>query len=316
MKKCSYCGAQVTEDSRFCGNCGKELTNAGVCPYCGASVKKGDGFCWNCGKSLGEAPGEVHGEAPGGNFNGDGRSKKYLPYLVVGGVIVLAVIVFFFSSNFKIVSKSKIKSDSLALVKDKAEAKMALQEIVSKTIDDKMYVISNLDDYFTAEYCENWREGDTGGEHGFWWAETDDSPSKLSVVEFDLISENEAKAKVRLTGYNYVGYFDVIIKKGKDVSWLIDKISITALLYDAWIEGHWVCDNGNNKMHYIFKENIVTTYYDDHKDVVRGFFVQDGDKLIVHTLGGSSHIRIDSENKSLHDYYSYYNYYKMYKVSE
>lgn len=32
-------------------------------------------------------------------------------------------------------------------------------------------------------------------------------------MEFDLISENEAKAKVRLTGYNYVGYFDVIIKK-------------------------------------------------------------------------------------------------------
>lgn len=54
MKKCSYCGAQIADDSRFCSECGKEITQANVCPHCGASVGEGDAFCRNCGKNLNE----------------------------------------------------------------------------------------------------------------------------------------------------------------------------------------------------------------------------------------------------------------------
>ena len=52
MKKCSYCGAQMNDDSLFCTECGKPIPQGCVCPHCGASMNEGDVFCQSCGQVL------------------------------------------------------------------------------------------------------------------------------------------------------------------------------------------------------------------------------------------------------------------------
>lgn len=53
MKKCSFCGAPLDEDSQFCANCGKKIEpQGGMCPQCGAEVEDGSAFCSRCGTKL------------------------------------------------------------------------------------------------------------------------------------------------------------------------------------------------------------------------------------------------------------------------
>ena len=88
MKLCPNCNAQIADDSRFCSECGKEITQANVCPHCGASVGEGDAFCQNCGKSLNEAPSSepitYEEEQSKSGF------KKCLPY-IIGAIILVAI---------------------------------------------------------------------------------------------------------------------------------------------------------------------------------------------------------------------------------
>jgi predicted amidophosphoribosyltransferase len=56
MKKCPYCGAELSDESLFCTECGKELSKNNMCPHCGASVNDGDVFCMECGKKIDEVP--------------------------------------------------------------------------------------------------------------------------------------------------------------------------------------------------------------------------------------------------------------------
>ena len=52
MKQCPYCNAQMADESKFCGECGKEYPQGNTCPHCGARVYDGDVFCENCGSNL------------------------------------------------------------------------------------------------------------------------------------------------------------------------------------------------------------------------------------------------------------------------
>ena len=56
MKKCPYCGAQISDDSLFCTECGKQIPLGSVCPHCGAGMNEGDVFCQSCGKKADESP--------------------------------------------------------------------------------------------------------------------------------------------------------------------------------------------------------------------------------------------------------------------
>lgn len=88
MRRCPNCGALIADDSRFCAECGKEVTQGNVCPHCGASVGEGDAFCQNCGKSLNENPSNepitYEEEQSKSGF------KKYLPY-IIGAIILVAI---------------------------------------------------------------------------------------------------------------------------------------------------------------------------------------------------------------------------------
>ena len=52
MKKCPFCGAELSDDSIFCTECGKEFPKGIVCPRCGASINEGVAFCSECGCKI------------------------------------------------------------------------------------------------------------------------------------------------------------------------------------------------------------------------------------------------------------------------
>ena len=91
MKQCPYCNAQMTDDSKFCGECGKEYPRGNVCPHCGAKVYDGDVYCENCGRNL------TDGSYANTNIISDiiqeereSSFKKFLPY-ILGFIALIAV---------------------------------------------------------------------------------------------------------------------------------------------------------------------------------------------------------------------------------
>ena len=53
MRKCSFCGAPLDDDSQFCTNCGKKVEPQGkMCPQCGAEIEDDAAFCSKCGMRL------------------------------------------------------------------------------------------------------------------------------------------------------------------------------------------------------------------------------------------------------------------------
>ena len=47
--KCPYCKAEISDDSQFCGNCGKKLPQEKKCVKCGKSLDVNCDFCPYCG---------------------------------------------------------------------------------------------------------------------------------------------------------------------------------------------------------------------------------------------------------------------------
>ena len=56
MKQCTFCGAQIPDDCRFCNKCGKPVPQGKICPNCGAGIADNDVFCSHCGKRLDKLP--------------------------------------------------------------------------------------------------------------------------------------------------------------------------------------------------------------------------------------------------------------------
>lgn len=52
--KCSKCGAEVPEGTKFCNECGAKIMKPGstACPKCGAEVPEGSKFCNDCGQKM------------------------------------------------------------------------------------------------------------------------------------------------------------------------------------------------------------------------------------------------------------------------
>jgi membrane protease subunit (stomatin/prohibitin family) len=54
--KCSKCGAEVAQGSKFCPECGGTMAPAAVkCSKCGAQINQGSKFCPECGAKQGES---------------------------------------------------------------------------------------------------------------------------------------------------------------------------------------------------------------------------------------------------------------------
>src|SRR5215470_10986881 len=57
---CSRCGARVTNDKRFCGDCGSPLP--WQCNACGSENPPGKRFCADCGAAQGAAVSSTSGQ--------------------------------------------------------------------------------------------------------------------------------------------------------------------------------------------------------------------------------------------------------------
>ncbi len=68
--KCPSCQAEQPAGTKFCGNCGGQLTQTTKCPKCGNAVDGSPKFCPNCGQSLsaGKCPKCQADLAPGAKF--------------------------------------------------------------------------------------------------------------------------------------------------------------------------------------------------------------------------------------------------------
>lgn len=146
MKKCSYCGAQIADDSRFCSECGKEITQANVCPHCGASVGEGDAFCQNCGRNLTDgsyANNSVINEQT--QEDEEEPRRNWIPY-ILGAIALLAVCGggwWFYNSSKTTDSKNDIAAtDTIAAVDTMAAE--AFEEVV-----DTMNIIPSDTVYFS-----------------------------------------------------------------------------------------------------------------------------------------------------------------------
>src|SRR5574344_36880 len=54
MEKCNKCGAELSDDCKFCPNCGSPIVHNSkcFCPNCGVEVQPDDVFCANCGAQI------------------------------------------------------------------------------------------------------------------------------------------------------------------------------------------------------------------------------------------------------------------------
>ena len=233
MRRCPNCGAQIADDSRFCSECGKEITQANVCPHCGASVGEGDAFCQNCGKSLNEAPSSEPityvEENPKSGF------KKYLPY-ILGGILLLGIIGYFNSKgsnggNNSLAADStaidSIVADNVATNEITLISKEQLESMLSHltgVLDTAAFIMS-----FTERYKEEFftacRNADENGQERprIWWSYSDSDPENCVVDKLEMTDANNAKAWVKMSSDFYDGLFELILNN-ENGEWRIDKI--------------------------------------------------------------------------------------------
>lgn len=90
-KQCPYCNAQIADNSKFCGECGKELPQENVCTHCGVTVNEGDIYCEECGRNLKDG---TYASAEYGEKSGIDYMKILLSSLIgiVIGLIILTIV--------------------------------------------------------------------------------------------------------------------------------------------------------------------------------------------------------------------------------
>jgi membrane protease subunit (stomatin/prohibitin family) len=76
--RCPNCKQDVPFGSKFCPNCGHNLSATVTCPKCGATVPADSKFCPNCGNQMGAAPAgeEAKPAGEGGEATGGEKGKE------------------------------------------------------------------------------------------------------------------------------------------------------------------------------------------------------------------------------------------------
>ena len=89
--KCPYCNAEISDDSLFCGSCGKKLPQQKECVRCGKIIDVNSDFCPYCGaKQNPSASAQIESEPPS-EVKRSVRTSKTVS-VIVGSILVLAVL--------------------------------------------------------------------------------------------------------------------------------------------------------------------------------------------------------------------------------
>ena len=163
MKKCPYCGAELSDECLFCTECGKELPKGNVCPFCGASVGDGDAFCQNCGKNLSESivTDNVEQTVEYGEDE-EPPMKRYLPY-VFGAIALIAICGggwwYFNSSKAPQVNNETAVADSI-MVEDNIAEVDSIEEVVDSLVEETVEVEETNDETIDQDEEEATYEND------------------------------------------------------------------------------------------------------------------------------------------------------------
>lgn len=323
MKQCPNCGAQIADDSRFCAECGKEISQDTVCPHCGASMNDGDVFCQNCGKKPTDTPIEAN-EAV---YEGEKKSgfKKYLPY-ILGAFLVLAIIGYFNSKDSKgggdaqTVAVDTTAVDSVVTADETPITKEKLESILSQLVGeiDSDLALKKVNKLFTEKFKNDFNElyeaADKNGMERprIWWSYSDSDPTNFSVDKIEQLSTNKAKATVKLSSDVYDGHFEVTLNNEAG-EWLIEKI-FTISIENAqelettddyeenldWLQGHWVYEQGNYKGHFIIQGDTFIQYSSMNPGRDEGTYSIDGDVIRVRfSANDQIVVKIDYANQTI-----------------
>jgi hypothetical protein len=178
MKKCVYCGAEMSDDSLFCTECGKELPKGNKCPHCGADINEGDSFCHNCGKKIAEETvptSSMHShdcdasrddvEVQVNGINGieeynysvddETRTWRGLILYIVGAVVIIGVlgaIIWNYYSSSQRAERNIALADSLEKVRQDSVLQVRQQE---KAKQDSIYKVQQEEKEFLENFYKN-----------------------------------------------------------------------------------------------------------------------------------------------------------------
>ena len=325
MKTCSYCGAQIADDSSFCTECGKECKQGNACPHCGELVNDDDSFCQNCGKSLGGTNIATSITNNDGNKKG---IKKYLPYFI--GAFVFLIIIGYFSSNNTNDSKQEndaIETDTIAADSSMVSEVYSKQEIQEmnrflekfykglKYDDDKAtnaYIKKNvtangqqtLKKIFSMVY-----QGEGLADWVFEYSEFDYDLTTGSLVARKIIPQE--KNNFLIENYYENEKYPVLLTVVKENSvYKIDKIEqltstdTTDKQRDVnnldWLQGLWVYEQGNYKGYFLIQGNTISQYSSTNPKHYDATYRIEGNELRARLVDGMDLVvKIDFANHTI-----------------
>ena len=302
MKKCPFCGAEMSDDSLFCTECGKELSKGNKCPHCGATVSDGDAFCEKCGKKITESPNE---EVITNDVEKKSSFKKFMPYII--GAIALLMIIGYYSSNQS--SEESRNEDGVEQVTDsKSSDKVndnSEQEIqAKKDFLEKFYKEKNgreqSDEYayikknVTAngfQILKDLYDFECDGECLATWAFDYEEGSDIGDFKSrNILSQDDNNFLVE-SEYEYAKYSVLLTVVKEGDTYKIDRIEqkgTISLVSEQmktenldWLQGHWVYQQGNYKGHFVIQGNTLTMYSSMNPEPLTYTYRVEGNELFA-----------------------------------
>lgn len=263
------------------------------CFKCGNQLPDESLFCSNCGAPLVQ---NVDTSRNG--------IKKYLPY-ILGAFVIVCILGYL----------------SLSATSDKNTispiTEANLQVILNNMIGDESAdaVDKYCTELFKTKYKDACKKAEDEGYESprLWWQYSDSDPERCEIEGLEMVSDTEAKAKVKVISELYVGDFEVILKYENDV-WLVDEIidkgtdnnpefaannESESTNYD-WLQGHWVYEQGNYKGHFIISGNTITQFSSMNPEHESRSFNIDNNVIRASVIDGMELVvQIDSENQRI-----------------
>ena len=218
MKQCPYCNAQMTDESKFCGECGKEYPQGKTCPHCGAKVYDVDVYCENCGRKLIDE-GNASIDTVSDEIREGGESpykKKYLFYVL----FAIALIAFigggwyvykeYSAYTEKKLARNKFVADSLEQVKRDSIKLVKLKEQARKDSIEKARILSLQKPYLSLLDKHNVEDNNWGKLYFLFDITGDDFPELWLQVseedEYNLLVYSNIDGEAKLLFRKNVGH--------------------------------------------------------------------------------------------------------------
>ena len=172
MKQCAYCNAQIPDESKFCGDCGREYPQGNTCPHCGARVYDGDVYCENCGRNLSDGSNAGNSHVNEIIQEDEEESRRNWISYIIGAIALLAICGggWFGYNKYtaytaakqareKIINDSleSVRQDSLRMVeqkeKEELEAKKLSESRKKITFENVLALLKHPNNAALAEKC-------------------------------------------------------------------------------------------------------------------------------------------------------------------